>query len=963
MLKNLAEARKRREENKELREEARKDAILLRAVQEGEDPLDKILRTQDRDAAKGAVDAFNELQKARAEKGEIMKIIPPKLPRPETAVVANAVEQMRLKAVEAVDDAKIKEAEKRYREAAQINLDESFYAVVHEHWNEEDGYLLNGGEQAGAADYLNAILKRKKGFVSGAAAAALTGLIGRHTGLELDVGRLCQAFSPAVAASIVGHWLVGLARTRQLKDKGIGAITDAIEQDNAENLLQMEDKALARDRELKNSYQKIRQQRSNGELAAEATIMRLEAENIIQRRENIGRAFGSLSASGTLLLAMKHAQQGIDERLSVNVGSSRENIDTIIRDGLGIKSGKLPPQFKITQKIIGMEKPKEGETETSQPIVQYQISGNASDFANTWGKSQPIVSREMKELEKIKSSKDPVVPTDRPPHFKPRWVDDAGKEDYFNLKASQRNDINFLRKMGGGLITRATGAGKTFTHLGYVSHLLKANPKGKHVIIVPDGLTEQWESQGNRATDLPIVRIPEKQDKDSRAKLWSQVKEGQIVVVSHSDALKSQSDIDWITKHGFESCAIDEPQQLKSQTSQRLGTAAKRIINLPFKHRVGLTATPARESMDEIYDWTNWATKKLDGFDKRERPKWKPQIGSKVGFGRMYAGAGAGTNAQDEAIKALIFQKLSPFMSGDDFKNRNYKVTKATHEVKKTSAHTAKQKEIEAGFGALKDQITAEEKAKAKKTGKGNFYVQHRVNHRLMREMSSRHWNNLHGGDDNGKTAGVMKNIKQHIAEGKKTHIIYVDSDAQRVSIANALRKEKFGKQLYDLTELNKRAKFKDQAEKVAADRNISMDQAIAQVVAQRKEDWAAHKAKGEPSFIFIDRTSQAGHNLQKGDVLSIAGRPEDAAALFQIMGRGDRDPREDDFHVDTYRYSDSPWEDNHWQELDNQMKIVEAITPALVKSAGMVAGIMVKSFAQRVAGERILEFFGGEAA
>jgi hypothetical protein len=942
--KKAAEAMKRRQENEELREEAKRDAVLIRATQEAEDPLARLLYTRDREAAEQAVKAFGELQKARAEAGEIKQIMPPKLPRPETAVVATAIEQLRLKAVEAVTEEKIAEAEKRYRDAAQMDLNESFYAVVSEHWNDETGYAINGGVQDGASEFLNGMLKRKKGFVSGAAAAALTGLVGKHTGIELDVGRLAHAFSPDVAAAVVGHWLVNQARTRQLKGKSISAIIDAIEQDNKANLLQMEKKALETDAKLKDSYEKIQKQKNNGELSAEATIMRMEAQNILQRRENIGRAFGSLSASGSLLAAMKHAQAGIDDRLSVNVGSSRENAERILKEELGINPNKLPPEIKITHKIIG--------SEGGEPLPQYQISANASYFAQRWGRNAPIVNKETQELNKVKTDNSPVTSLDNPPHFRTEWINDAGEKVPFLYRQGQRNDVNWLRKVGGGLITRTTGAGKTLTSAGFISHLLKENPNSKHLALVPDGLTAQWADQLSRATTIPFIVIPEKQTKEERAKFWAQVKPGMMVIASHSDALKSQSDVDAIIGHGFHSATIDEPQNLKSQQSEKMGTAARRIVNLPFKHRVGLSASPARESMDEIYEWLNWSTKEHVGEDKRGRPMFRSKIGSKVGFGRMYAGAGAGTNAQDEALQSMVYQKFSPFLSGDEFKTRpNYKVVNNDYTAKRTPAQIEKQKTIEAGYEALKDKITTEETAKAKRMGKNKLYVQQRVAQRLQKEMEQAHWKNLHGGEDNGKTRSVVDKIKAHIKEGRNQHIVFVDNDTHRASIAMALRKQGIKAQ-YDLTELNKRAKFKEDAEKLAKEHGITQEQAIERVVAKRKEEWASHKQKGEPSVIFIDKTSQAGHNLQTGDSIQIAGRPVDAAGLYQSIGRGDRSPREGDFHIDTHRYSDSPFEDAHWTDIDNQRKVVLSITPALAKSAHI--GLLIKGIKSR-----ILNYFG----
>jgi len=967
MHKKAAQAAKRREENQELREEAKKDAIVIIPTKKARDPLDRVLLTQDKEAAKTALDDFNAFTRAMAEKKEILKIIPPRLPRPETVVVANALEALRQSAVERVTDEDVRNALERYAARTKINGDESFYSVVHEHWNDEVGYALNGAVANGGSEYLNGLLKRRKGFVSGAAAAALTGLVGKHTGIELDVGRLSDAFSPQVTASIVGYWLVGQARQRQLKGQSITAIIQAIENDNKTNLLAQEQKALDEDKKLKATYQEIQRQKANGELTAEATIMRQEAYNILQRRQNIGRAYGSLAASGSLLLAMKHAQAGIDERVTINVGMSKDNAYRILKEKLNVSPSKIPEQIKIAHNIIGTD------ATTGEAILQYQITGNASYLANRWGTQSPILSREVAELNKIKTDNTPFTPMDRPPHFKREWINDAGVKEDFALRLPQRNDINWLNKTGGGLLTRTTGAGKTLTTAGWWSHLLAKNPHYKGIVLCPDGLTAQWADQLHRATDLDILVIPEKTTKEERQKFWKQIKPGQLVIASHSDALRSQWDVDAITGHGFDFASIDEPQNLKSQTSERLGSAAKRIVNIPFKHRVALSASPARESLDEIYEWVNWATKEFAGYQRKKdgsqgNPIFHSKIGSKVGFGRMYAGGGNGTNAQDEAIQQQIFQKISPYVSGDQFKTRTesgkagdkpYKVVTNDHTVKRSQMQIARQKEIEAGYNTLLAKITEEETAKGKRMGRTKAQIGQRINHLVMKEMDTRHWNNLHGGEDNAKAKEVAKTILSEIKEGKTHHVVFIDSEPQRVALNTLLRKAKI--KAYDLTELNKRAKFKEEAEQIAKTENLTPDQALERVVAQRKEQWAAEKNKGEAGIMFIDKTSQAGHNLQTADSFHQAGRPQDAAGYYQGIGRVDRAPRKGDIALHHYRYTDSPFEDAHWTEIENEMKVIGAITPALLKSLAnpVHVGLAMEQYVKSILGRRILEFFG----
>src|SRR6185295_6919024 len=88
------------------------------------------------------------------------------------------------------------------------------------------------------------------------------------------------------------------------------------------------------------------------------------------------------------------------------------------------------------------------------------------------------------------------------------WKDEVDGQPH-KWRTEQRNDIEWLRKTGGGVITRVTGAGKTNTALGYYGHQLAANKNYTAAIVVPKGKASEWHSEAQKFSNLPVVPIPD----------------------------------------------------------------------------------------------------------------------------------------------------------------------------------------------------------------------------------------------------------------------------------------------------------------------------------------------------------------------------------------------------------------------------------------------------------------------
>ena len=290
-------------------------------------------------------------------------------------------------------------------------------------------------------------------------------------------------------------------------------------------------------------------------------------------------------------------------------------------------------------------------------------------------------------------------------------------------------------------------------------------------------------------------------------------------------------------------------------------------------------------------------------------------MGSKAAFRRTFSGFGSGTNAQDTAINKLFFDTIKPYISGDRITTPDFKVKRDDVAVSRSEEQRRQQARIEqdseAYISRRKQEIMTDARDNPKsdmRTGANwESTLARRATEKARNEVLDQHRTNMDGGDyrNNGKLMEFKRSLEAN--DGKK-HVLFIDSQAQRQS----------------LNEL-----FKDMG---YTQQNVKNLAAGTSSIKGSEMAYRAKAFKDDPKakVIMIDKTSSSGYNLQSGNFLHVIGSPTDAATYLQAQGRLARMPRKGDVNVKKYLYQDSPTEQAHWNDLDAQLKVLQAASPAM---------------------------------
>lgn len=797
---------------------------------------------------------------------------------------ASEVENLRTK-VGALSDRDLDILIDRYQNPQQQHAPDAFYGALRDHWNDAVDYA------AGVAQYANT-----------GAAAALTGIVGKHLGQGVDVSKLIQGSTIETAVTGLALKLRG-----ELDDKSYDKLIADLTTHNAKNQQATEDRALTQHKQLENERKEIIRQRFTGELASDpslpileqmkssdlapaaiaryATSTRLEADNLLRQRENLGTALGSMQASAGLLEALtrnRKAKKSKDQVVSLSFGDNLDSAhEQVIALGL---QGRARMRHDI-QRGWMVDIPSAALKRHMGDIQQ------ESDFAA--------------DMEQIKTNGGSTAG-----YQVPGWKDEVNGKPHV-WRTEQRNDIEWLRKTGGGVITRVTGAGKTNTALGYYAHQLAKDPSYTAAIVVPKGKASEWHSEAQKFSTLPTVPVPDDAKRADVQALLKKHGRGALFVMSHDQAARHA---DLLDDHDLNGITIDEPQMLAGKgKSKKLNAGAQRIMRLGGDkirsgegfNRIALTATPATKDPVQAYDLVNWTA--------------PGKVGSRERFRRAYSGGfGAGTNAQEESIHDQVIKHLGPYMSGERLTPPSFKTFDHDHSVSRSQGQIANQRQIERTARATVEKRVAERLARAAddpmiqvKYGKQwRAAVAREETGKAQDAIAQAHRENLGGGEDNPKVDAAIAEVKAAGAGAQSKHVFYVDSAAQRQALTGALTRAGY--------------KANQIANMASTTTTISGED-----LAARRERF---KSDAGVPFVIIDRASSAGHNLQEGSHLHVLGTPSDAATYLQAQGRIKREPRKGDVHIHTYKYSDSPFESADWADLDRQMKILKATAPGLTR-------------------------------
>lgn len=877
--------------------------------------------------------AYSDLVRIKARVAAIQHDMP-NLPELSMAAPATLAEY-RMDAREPTKE-EIKEAELSMENGKHAVGYTSFYEALSEQWDSEDNF------------------KNVSNHIQSGASIAITTALGKHLGRDFDIKKLIDNVGATAATAVLSSYLM-----KKLGPDGFMKLKKGLEADNQKIMRETENKAMTLNKTYRSQLDKINQQVAKKELRDEADTQLMRADILLKMRQNLGQAYGSMNALGDMVQSMDKVhkfmtKEGRKIKYEVDIhcgkfsGMAQERMVNL---GMGKRNDKGEVVFKDGVRLLS-------PGNVANNTGQFVLKTDPIKLASRYARSKEMGGSSSEKLAAMKADTSPVTSNDLPPGFNKQFTDRYGETGDFLLKQGQRNDLNFLREAGGGVITRTTGAGKTLTVLGFAAHKIAENPNYKKFVMVPPGQVSQWVSMAKKYMDYNIVsgghlgklqgddrmaevrkmaqnmkprsvvEIPESLSKAERKLFYDSAKGGTIFITSHSDA---SSDVDVLENHANiegTGIAIDEPHLLIGKSGGKLSAGGKRIMALESENKIGTTATLTKDKLVEAHDIVNWAGRKPlrdKNGEVRRNARTEAIItdkpaGARAAFERKVGGFGAGTNAHDEATAQHIMKNFDDIVSGDQFKNRDYKVNRSNvDKITRTPDQVARQKEIESpeNVAALRKKLEVVERGRNEKRKskvdyddkKNKGLLTRRVNKMIKTDIAKQHSDNLYG--SGGKTDAFVANIKKQLASGKTHHVLYVGSDKQRQAVTAAIQEHitKSGgyKGIYNVTKGTKKSE-----------------------IEKRKVKWKNEKG---PSIIILDANTSAGHNLQTADSMHQLHPPADASTGKQWEGRGDRPNRKGDLDIFQYKYSDSPHEDAMWNKLHEQEKIGKATAPGLYKA------------------------------
>ena len=818
---------------------------------------------------------------------------------PLAKVTPSVVEAIKARELEPVSMQEIEERmDEQLARDMQANTATALYDALGEHWSDD----------ISLSDTLRSRRSRDSTMqfhVNAGAASALSAMGQQMLGTRYDVSKLINDGNIELAAASLA---LEVARKLPPGSSEYESVVNQVRNHNAVNQRMTETKALQRHERLASQHKVIQEQKERGELLDKVRISNLEADNLIAQRTNLGAALGSLQSSATLydyLEKFRNIKRA--PVVSVSVGAQPELAESI-RSKLGLRGNY--------------------DVDISDPD-NIKLNIGLSSLSR-YVREAPNVAAQTEKFDQLKNNMDGVsedssgnlvVDEYDVPGWKDQFLDATDQEREYKWRVEQRNDIEWLKEatkvgsdnprgIGGGLITRVTGAGKTNTALGFFGNKIAENPDYKGLVVVPKGRAAQWHEEAVRFSDTPTELIPDGTSKAQVDEILSSSKPGTIYVMGHREASRShemiglmQTDDDF-ADNKFGGLVIDEPQELQSRgQSGNIGALGKRLMRLDFDHRVGLTATPARRNPTEAYDLIKWT----QGTSKN--------LGSKAAFVRTFSGFGGGTNAQDTAINKLFFDTIKPYISGDRITTPNFKVNRSDMSVRRSEGQRTAQAQIERDSENFVVQRRQELIAEARSNPRSSMRtganwentLSRRATERARNEVLEQHSDNMNGGDytQNGK---LMKFKEELERAPDQKHVVFVESAAQRKALGQLFK---------DMGYNNNNIK-----NMAAGTGSITGSEMAARAKMFRDDPRA--------KVIMIDPTSSSGYNLQSGNVLHVLGAPDSGATYLQAQGRVARMPRVGDVDIKTYRYEDNPTEAAHWNDIDTQLKVLQASAPSM---------------------------------
>lgn len=294
------------------------------------------------------------------------------------------------------------------------------------------------------------------------------------------------------------------------------------------------------------------------------------------------------------------------------------------RDGSSVVSFTGSANFTISGLFNNIEEIKIDLDSSLDPMVQNRISNQRSDFDRIMeGKHEQIeylspdslivalsnayatpdvkellnAESQLKKIKEIKFPEDADEPLEEyqtQNNNKPKFPFDKPRE--YQEQAYE----NWKNNGQKGLFAMATGTGKTITALNCLLHIYKSNHYYKAIILVPTlPLMEQWENECRRFKFNNIIKISSKCDwRDDIGQLRIMEKlnsDNSYVIIVTYNSFARNSTFDLLKDFPKNKLLIiaDEAHNMGSATMK------KRLKQIKYLRRIGLSATPERQFDDE----------------------------------------------------------------------------------------------------------------------------------------------------------------------------------------------------------------------------------------------------------------------------------------------------------------------------------------------------------------------------
>jgi SNF2 family DNA or RNA helicase len=163
----------------------------------------------------------------------------------------------------------------------------------------------------------------------------------------------------------------------------------------------------------------------------------------------------------------------------------------------------------------------------------------------------------------------------------------------------------------GGCLADDMGLGKTLQTISFLAHNQQKNPAGKHLIVAPLTLVNNWKREIEKFAPSFTPVIFHSQNKDLESIL---AKENVIVITSYGTLRNEENPLKLIY---WETVVVDESQNIKNPNAQ----ITRSVTQLIAKNRIALSGTPIMNNTFDLYSQLNFALPNMFGsaeFFKKE---------------------------------------------------------------------------------------------------------------------------------------------------------------------------------------------------------------------------------------------------------------------------------------------------------------------------------------------------------